>query len=402
MTSIEPYTNSKRILVVTDNYPPDVGGISNVSHGFAKSLSEYHKVLIVAPKTEEKSPAIDDSSVAEISRTVHARRSGNDWRTGIHLTLLAMHLFKLARRFQPDVVLYLRTWPVVLTWPAVRILGIPYVVYCHGPIDLYASHPTKGLLSAKSLRKANSIIVNSRYTGSFLEVIRDLDRSKVIKIAPKIDLDPFSIKEDIDDFKKREGIESRRILVTVGTIQELKGQQQVIKTLPSLMERYPSLVYVIVGCGGYAGELEDLTAQLGLTDHVIFAGDRDVARFLQAADIVLVPSVARGGREESFGVVALEAAACGKPVIAGNTGGLREVVDHGKTGLLVDCEDLVELSKTIDRLLSDPVLAGRLGKEGLQSVQRDGGLDKYAKEFEDKVLPRLPRRGQKNAVFPVV
>jgi D-inositol-3-phosphate glycosyltransferase len=158
----------------------------------------------------------------------------------------------------------------------------------------------------------------------------------------------------------------RRVLLYVGRIQRLKGTDLAVRTLAEL-DRDVSLL-VVGGPSGNDGEAEmvelrTLVADFGLEDRVRFVPPQPHDRlvtYYQAADVCLVPS-----RAESFGLVALEAAACGTPVVAADVGGLRSVVDDGHTGFLVDGRAAVEYRAPVDVLLSDPELARDMGRNAL-------------------------------------
>jgi D-inositol-3-phosphate glycosyltransferase len=152
------------------------------------------------------------------------------------------------------------------------------------------------------------------------------------------------------------------VLLFVGRIQPLKGLDIAVRTLAALKD--PSAVLVVVGgASGPEGgaELErigKLAGELGVADQLRFADPQPhhlLSTYYRAADVVLVPS-----RSESFGLVALEAAACGTPVVAAAVGGLRTLVDHGRTGFLVEGRDPAAFATHVERILGDPALAREL------------------------------------------
>ncbi len=157
-------------------------------------------------------------------------------------------------------------------------------------------------------------------------------------------------------------LDDRPALLFVGRIQPLKGARLAVKTLAALGD--PRAVLLVVGGpSGVAGtaELEalhGLARSLGVFDQVRFVPPQPherLATFYRAADVCLVPS-----RTESFGLVALEAAACGTPVVAAGVGGLRSLVDDGSTGFLIDGRDPVDFAVPVSMLLSDSDLAGAM------------------------------------------
>jgi len=156
---------------------------------------------------------------------------------------------------------------------------------------------------------------------------------------------------------------ARAVLLFVGRIQPLKGLAVAVRALAALDEQRAMLL-VVGGPSGPDGaaELErvrDLVAELGLASRVRFVDPQPhhlLSSYYRAADVCLVPS-----RSESFGLVALEAAACGTPVVAAAVGGLRTLVDHGHTGFLVEGPDPDGFAAYVREVIDNPRLADELG-----------------------------------------
>jgi D-inositol-3-phosphate glycosyltransferase len=154
------------------------------------------------------------------------------------------------------------------------------------------------------------------------------------------------------------------MLLFVGRIQPLKGLDVAVRTLAAVGRS--SYLVVVGGPSGPSGDAElhrvqALVRELDLTDRVRFVPPQRhelLSTFYRAADVCLVPS-----RSESFGLVALEAAACGTPVVASAVGGLRTLVDHGRTGFLVEGRDPMAFAAHVGRILDDPMLAGEMAIE---------------------------------------
>ena len=168
------------------------------------------------------------------------------------------------------------------------------------------------------------------------------------------------------------GWDTRPVVLFVGRIQPLKGLDVAVGALAELSRRDARLV-VVGGASGSSGDAEvarvrDQARALGVADRVELIAPQPhhlLSTYYRAADVVVVPS-----RSESFGLVALEAAACGIPVVASAVGGLLTLVDHGRTGFLVPERDPIEFARDIDRLLSDPVLAAEMGAAAAHRSRR--------------------------------
>jgi D-inositol-3-phosphate glycosyltransferase len=163
--------------------------------------------------------------------------------------------------------------------------------------------------------------------------------------------------------RRRLGLPGERVLLFVGRVQPLKGLDLAVECLAEIPDD-ETVLWVVGGPSGADGHAEvarvkNLADRLGVTDRVIFVTARphaQLADFYRAADVCLVPS-----RSESFGLVALEAAACGAPVVAAAVGGLRSIVDDGVTGFLVEDRDPLDWATPVALLLDDPDLALEMG-----------------------------------------
>jgi D-inositol-3-phosphate glycosyltransferase len=181
-------------------------------------------------------------------------------------------------------------------------------------------------------------------------------------VPPGVDHSVF-FPADAAVAKRRLGFEGRRMLLFAGRIQPLKGVGMAVRCLAELDDP-TAMLLVVGGPSGPDGDEElarvrALAHELGIAANVHFVPPQphtDLADFYRAADVCIVPS-----RSESFGLVALEAAACGTPVVAASVGGLRSLVDDGTTGFLVDGRDPAAYAAPVATLLDDPALAAEIG-----------------------------------------
>ena len=200
------------------------------------------------------------------------------------------------------------------------------------------------------------------------------DRIEIV--APGVDHEIFHPVDARRRAQERRalGLGDEPALLFAGRIQPLKGADLAVQALAELA--HPDAVLLVVGGpSGPDGELEqarlhELTAKLGLTGRVRFFPPQthsELARYYRAVDVCLVPS-----HSESFGLVALEAAACGTPVVAAAVGGLSSLVDDGVTGFLVDSRDPADYAEPIERLLARPDLAQAMGTAAEARSRRYG------------------------------
>ncbi len=214
---------------------------------------------------------------------------------------------------------------------------------------------------AATIRCADLILANTRDESEQLTTLYDAARERIEIVAPGVDHAVFHAR-DRAGAKDALGLTGRRVMLFAGRIQPLKGADVAVRVLAAIDD--PDVVLLIVGGpSGIDGErelqrLHLLVAELGIAERVQFVAPQAhaaLARYYRAADVCLVPS-----RSESFGLVALEAASCGTPVVASSVGGLRHLVADGVSGFLVGCCDAANFVAPVRSILDDAALAARL------------------------------------------
>ncbi len=218
---------------------------------------------------------------------------------------------------------------------------------------------------------SDAILASSVDEAQQLEGLYGADPGRIEIVPPGVDHDVF-LPGNRERARAALGLGRGPVLLFVGRIQPLKGADVAVRALAA--SAAPDAMLVVVGGpSGPEGAAElrrvrGLVARSGLSDRVRFVPPQPHERlpdFYRAADVCLVPS-----RSESFGLVALEAAACGTPVVAAAVGGLRTLVVDGQTGFLVEGRDPLAYAECVDRLLGDPPLAARFGAAGAREAQR--------------------------------
>ncbi|WP_370644584.1 D-inositol-3-phosphate glycosyltransferase [Actinoplanes sp. L3-i22] len=210
--------------------------------------------------------------------------------------------------------------------------------------------------------ESDRLVANTRFEAQDLITYYQADPARVSVVQPGVDLERF--RPGTAD-RARFGLSERdRVIAFVGRIQPLKAPDVLISALAELRARGTENVTLVI-CGGPSGSgldkptaLIDLAASLGVTDSVVFLPPQTgagLAALYRAADLVAVPSY-----NESFGLVALEAQACGTPVVAAAVGGLVTAVRDGESGVLVDGHDPADWARVLDRLLAAPGFRHRL------------------------------------------
>jgi phosphatidylinositol alpha-1,6-mannosyltransferase len=251
-----------------------------------------------------------------------------------------------------------------------RLLGIPYINYIHGEeITTEVPYRLFGRRRRHYLRHAEAVVAVSEFTRRALIEKMGVAAERIELIVNGVDAGRFCPGPKPQALIARYGLAGKRVLLTVGRLVERKGIDATIRALPRILERCPDTRYLIVGTGEYRTELEALVAAHGVDEQVIFAGrvphDELVAHY-RLCDLFVMPNRELANRDtEGFGLVFLEANACGKAVIAGRAGGVVEAVRHEETGLNVDGNDIGAIAEAITALLLDDERRNAMGERGL-------------------------------------
>jgi len=264
--------------------------------------------------------------------------------------------------------------------------GLPIIHYIHGEeITTGPGSRFYKYSSTIALRKAEAIVAVSSFTRNEL-VKKGVRSDRIHVITNGVDVHGFSPGPKDNQILERHNLVGKNILLTVARIVERKGHDRVIEALPRILESVPNTVYVIVGRGGYERYLKEMVREAGLENYVVFAGLvplEELVRYYRSCDVFIMPNrTLPNGDTEGFGLVFLEANACGKPVIGGNAGGVPDAIVNWETGILVDGNSVEEIAKAAIQLLSDQKLAERMGQAGYRRAQKCSWANK-AKEFRE-------------------
>ncbi|MBV8455122.1 MAG: glycosyltransferase [Acetobacteraceae bacterium] len=246
-----------------------------------------------------------------------------------------------------------------------RAMGCRTLLYTHG--DDLAVRPGLNRLYARRRRRlsqADRIFAVSAATAAELCRVFDINPQCVAVLPNGVDLARFNPLTPDETLRTQLGLTGKRVLTTVSRFVPRKGIDRAIEALPAIAAAIPDVHYLIVGDGDQREELRRLAATCGVTDRITFAGEvpqEQVPRYLALAELFVMPNRRlANGEEDGFGLVFLEANACGLPVIGGRAGGVPEAIIHGETGLLVDGTSTSNVAAAVIRVLTNRPLAARL------------------------------------------
>jgi len=331
-----------KILLVTNDYPPKAGGIQQYLGNLIPALDA--QVLVLAPRDDGPAPG-------------EVERSGRRfmWPTRRTRRWVESHVLS----FRPDVILFGAPHPLAHLGPALRrATGVPYAVLCHGAeVTIPAALPILRSLLRRPLRRADALLAVSRFTAGRVE---RLTRRPVAYVGAGV---------DVAAFHPGEGAPDGPVVGCVSRFVPRKGQRRVLQAVARLRSRGVSAEALLVGTGRDEAALRRLAGRLDIPVRfeVGVPWDRLPALYREMA-VFAMPCRSRwfGLEVEGLGLVFLEAAASGLPVLAGDSGGAPETVLPGVTGFVVGDDRALE--QGIDLLLGDPQRARAMGEEGRRRV----------------------------------
>jgi phosphatidyl-myo-inositol dimannoside synthase len=353
-----------RTLLVTNDYPPRVGGIQRTLEALWKELPP-ERVAVLAPSSEGAG-----SFDAAAAYTIVREPSEFIWPT----PGFAARLDEVVASLGVEVVLFGDAFPLALLGPRLARRGTPYLVAAHG-FDYWLSVVPGAHASIRYMTSAAS-----RVPVMCSELIARTVRTAVPRrvpvsvLHPGADLRAFRPDLPTADLRERLGVNGRAVVVCVSRLVARKGQDVLIRGMSRVRRRVPEATLVIVGGGPYEARLRALASHAP-TGSVVFAGqvsEEDLPRYYAMGDVFAMPCRSRlGGMEvEGWGNVFIEASACARPIVVGDSGGARETVVDEETGLLVDGGDVEQVADAVAGLLADPERARRMGIAGRERVER--------------------------------
>ena len=378
-----------KILLVTPEYPPhSIGGGGIVSQSIAQTLSNRElDVMVVSGYFPTKSCFEKASVTRDGQIKVFWLPLMPTPKTNLHLkTVMPPNILSVSRLMrilfkQNFCVIHLHGFGHLFIDFAALICAVtkkPYILTLHGfphtpqraggivklLYNVYLL--TVGRLTLTKADKVTAISSSIKKEA----VAYGADESRIVVIPNGLNLSKYQSIEHSTEFRRRFEINlNDRLVVAVGILHERKGFQYLIKAVSLIKKQYENIKLVLIGGdGGYRGELKELTKQLQVEDEVAFTGFLDSKMKLMAmseAEIFAIPSLV-----EPFGLVALEAMACGRPIVAARVGGLAEVLEEGKTNLMMEPGNAEALADVIVRLINNKELRLRLSRNAREEVKK--------------------------------
>ncbi|MBI2802391.1 MAG: glycosyltransferase family 4 protein [Gammaproteobacteria bacterium] len=339
------------ILITSQNFPPDLGGIQTLMGGLAASLAAAGERVAVYADRLRANGANDFHPPYALERFGGIR----PWRRRVKARAIAK-----ACRKHPVRGVFADSWKSVELLPA---LPVPIAVLAHGMEFPLHPSPRKRQRICRALSRAHCVIVNSSFTAERVRAYLANDARQLHVIHPPIDPQPAPSATALADAQRLCAGRSP-VLITLARLEPRKGIDRVLRAMPAVLAAHPGVLYIIAGVGADKLRLHAIADALGVQHCVRFTGavesDTKAALF-SVADLFVMPARREGNSVEGFGIVYLEAAWYGVPAIAGSDGGATDAVLDGDTGILCDAISDADVARQILLVLGDPTLRHRLG-----------------------------------------
>lgn len=346
----------QRILLITRNLPPLVGGMERLNWHMADELSKYAEVKVVGPTG---AAAVKPENVQVLESPL---------KPLVLFMLIALcKAFLTALCFKPNVIIAGSGLTAPLAWLVSKLTGAKSIVYLHG-FDINAAHWVYQKIWVPFFKRMDFVIVNSMPT-KILALNAGVLEKKMSIVHPGVTLPKTGQSPStIQSFKKKYGLEHKKILLSVGRLTTRKGLKEFVEnSLAYIVQQEPNVILVVVGESPKnslgAGlqtreEILEVAKQNKVENYILFLGvitnNEQLATIYEAADVHVFPVRHIPDDPEGFGMVAIEAAAHGLPTVAFATGGIVDAVKQNESGWLVEKNNYEVLAKKVIEVLKQP------------------------------------------------
>lgn len=370
------------VHVWVPDYASAIGGIQTLSRFLVRALRDIYPEarICVLSKNDTSFP----EAAFDWSTTFTPL---GWWPPGLRTAAFSAELFRRAALERPDLIITTHpNFTPVARWLQ-KAFRIPYMAVGNG-IDVWQIHSSQ---MRSGLRHADALVAISEYTRQRMTDSVGVDANRISLFPCTVDADQFTRGPKPRFLQKRYGLRlDQPVILTItrlSSAERYKGYDQVLSALPAVRERSPNVRYILGGRGDDRPHVEAMVRELGISDNVILAGyipQHELCAHYNLCDVFAMPS-----KGEGFGIVFLEALACGKPVLAGNKDGSVDAVLHGKVGALVDPDNLQEIEHALVQILSGthPLEILRQPEELRRAVIEAYGYDRFKESVRKVVEP---------------
>ena len=335
------HTNKRSFHLWLPNVYEFKGGIQVYLSSFLKALYNLYpqNIYHLFFKHDTHKPSGEDRW-----ETAHFHFTGR-WPLAVRTLVFAIKIAVFGIIKRPSIIIAAHLNFAVVAYWLNRLFGTEYWIIVYG-IDVWNTERT-ALISA--LGQAERILAVSNYTKRRLIEEQSLDPEKISLLPCAFDANRFEVGPKSVHLLEKYGLSAQQsVILTVARLADVdrfKGYDQMLAALPEIRRAIPDIHYIIVGKGEDRTRIEQLVLERGLEDCVTLAGfvpDTELSDYYNLCNVFAMPS-----KLEGFGIVYLEAMACGKPAVGGNQDGAVDALDSGNLGALVDPDDISQIADTV-------------------------------------------------------
>ena len=355
-------------LIVTRSFPPEVGGMQSLMWGLAKEMSKNFMIKVFADYYENHKE-FDKKENFSIERV-----GGIKFLRKIRKAQLINEYLKESK-VQGVIADH---------WKSLELIETNKKRYCliHGKEINHAKGSSLNKRANKVLNSVEKVIANSEYTKN-LAIQNGVEQEKVVVINPGISPAQELNKTSLTKVESLLKTKSPR-LITVSRFDKRKNHEKVLMALRNLKQIYPNIVYICIGYGEEEQNLKDLVNELDLSGQVMFFKEitDDLKNALVAkSNIFVMPSIKYKSSVEGFGIAYIEAAQYGVPSLGGVDGGAADAIQHDKTGLICDGNNLDEIYSSLNSMIENKKYLhfGKNAKELSSKFNWSNTIDDYKK-----------------------
>ena len=368
------------IIITTQCFYPKIGGIEALMTGMAESLGSIGKnVLVLADGT--------DNTIEDGNRKYSIKRFYG-WKP-LRRLKKARYLEEICKRENVEII-YADSWKSIeyLNKKNKKIL-----VLAHGTeipkqywtlmIDTLRFKKKRIINSYKNVYK---IIANSNYTKDLMHASLKIDYEQIKIIHPGIDIYREFVSNEERRFVEKIIHNKSPVITTLARVEKRKGHKYIINAINELKDQFPNIIYLIAGKGPYLKTIREYVRELNLTNFVFFLGwitEPEKSVILKNSDIFAMTPIISGESVEGFGMAFIDAAFHGVASIGTDSGGIKDAIIDGKTGIICKANDQSNITFNLRKLIENEQLRTELGQNGKKLANEKYSWDKKIHEYLD-------------------
>jgi len=376
-----------KIHVWVPEYAFSTGGIQTFSRFVVRALQDCLPTaqVLVFSKNDTSAPDVADNNKAAPFATV------GSWPLPLRTLAFTLKLFHRAYRDRPQLIITTHANFAPAAYWLRRFFRIPFIAIGHG-VEVW-DIPSRQIRTA--LRNTDQLVAVSRYTRERMAKALTVEAAAIQILPDTFDSENFQPGPKPRYLLKRYRLRANQpVILTIARLvsaERYKGYDQVLRALPAVREHFPDIRYILGGHGPDRARVTKLIGELNLKENVTLAGyvpEHDLCAHYNLCDVFAMPS-----KGEGFGIVFLEALACGKAVIAGNKDGSADALLDGELGALIDPDNVSEISQTLIqvlrrefplKILDDPEA---LREKAIETY----GYSRFARRLQEIVQPFISK-----------